>query len=119
MLLNLFLLLFGTILGSFWAIVILGVIFLANLQIDYFTPPVGMNLFIASAARGGLRFRSRRSIDPTRRMGKCNTDPDGDREVERHPWDFLAPYPPVEIDDTLPRGIQQPLAQGQIFRPGA
>jgi len=26
----------------------LGVIFLANMQIGYFTPPVGMNLFIAS-----------------------------------------------------------------------
>jgi C4-dicarboxylate transporter, DctM subunit len=25
-----------------------GVIFLANMQIGYFTPPVGMNLFIAS-----------------------------------------------------------------------
>ena len=26
----------------------LGIIFLANMQIGYFTPPVGMNLFIAS-----------------------------------------------------------------------
>jgi TRAP-type C4-dicarboxylate transport system permease large subunit len=25
-----------------------GIIFLANMQIGYFTPPVGMNLFIAS-----------------------------------------------------------------------
>jgi TRAP-type C4-dicarboxylate transport system permease large subunit len=29
----------------------LGIIFLANMQIGYFTPPVGMNLFIA-----GYRF---------------------------------------------------------------
>jgi TRAP-type C4-dicarboxylate transport system permease large subunit len=33
----------------------LGIIFLANMQIGYFTPPVGMNLFIAS-------FRFNRSI---------------------------------------------------------
>jgi TRAP-type C4-dicarboxylate transport system permease large subunit len=26
----------------------MGIIFLANMQIGYFTPPVGMNLFIAS-----------------------------------------------------------------------
>jgi len=26
----------------------LGIIFLANMQVGYFTPPVGMNLFIAS-----------------------------------------------------------------------
>jgi len=26
----------------------LGIIFLANMQIGYFTPPIGMNLFIAS-----------------------------------------------------------------------
>jgi TRAP-type C4-dicarboxylate transport system permease large subunit len=30
----------------------LGIIFLANMQIGYFTPPIGMNLFIAS-----YRFR--------------------------------------------------------------
>ncbi len=64
--LNLFLLALGTILEIFSALVLmvplllpvalgydihpvhLGVIFLANLQIGYFTPPVGMNLFIAS-----------------------------------------------------------------------
>ncbi len=64
--LNLFLLVLGTILDIFSAIVImtpillpvalgynihpihLGIIFLANMQIGYFTPPVGMNLFIAS-----------------------------------------------------------------------
>lgn len=26
----------------------MGIIFLANMQIGYFTPPIGMNLFIAS-----------------------------------------------------------------------
>ena len=66
MLLNVFLLVLGAILDIFSAIVImvplilpvavsygidplhLGIIFLANMQIGYFTPPVGMNLFIAS-----------------------------------------------------------------------
>jgi len=65
-LLNIFLLLLGTILDIFSAIVIvvplilpvaasygihpvhLGIIFLANMQIGYMTPPVGMDLFIAS-----------------------------------------------------------------------
>ncbi|MCP4119692.1 MAG: TRAP transporter large permease subunit [Desulfobacteraceae bacterium] len=65
-LLNLILLCLGAILDIFSAIVImvplllpvaesyginpihLGIIFLANMQIGYFTPPVGMNLFIAS-----------------------------------------------------------------------
>jgi tripartite ATP-independent transporter DctM subunit len=65
-LLNLFLLGLGMILDIFSAIVIivpiilpiavgygvhpvhLGIIFLANMQLGYFTPPVGMNLFIAS-----------------------------------------------------------------------
>jgi C4-dicarboxylate transporter DctM subunit len=64
--LNLFLLLVGMLLDVFSAIVILvpllvpiaigygvhpvhlGVLMLANLQLGYFTPPVGMNLFIAS-----------------------------------------------------------------------
>ena len=64
--LNIFLLLLGAILDIFSALVImvplivplaigygidpvhLGVIFLANMQLGYFTPPVGMNLFIAS-----------------------------------------------------------------------
>lgn len=68
-LLNVFLLMLGAILDIFSAIVImvplilpvavsygidplhLGVIFLANMQIGYLTPPVGMNLFIA-----GYRF---------------------------------------------------------------
>ena len=66
MLLNIFLLLLGMILDVFSALVIIvpltlpiavgygihpihfGIIFLANMQIGYFTPPVGMNLFIAS-----------------------------------------------------------------------
>lgn len=66
MLLNVFLLGLGMILDVFSALVIivplllpiavgygihpihLGIIFLANMQIGYFTPPVGMNLFIAS-----------------------------------------------------------------------
>jgi tripartite ATP-independent transporter DctM subunit len=66
LLLNVFLLILGAVLDIFSALVIvvplilpiavgygihplhLGVIFLANMQIGYFTPPVGMNLFIAS-----------------------------------------------------------------------
>jgi len=65
-LLNLLLLMLGAILDIFSALVLmvplilpvavsygihpvhLGIIFLANMQIGYFTPPVGMNLFIAS-----------------------------------------------------------------------
>ncbi len=65
-LLNIFLLLLGMMLDIFSALVIivpiilpiavgygihpvhLGMIFLANMQLGYFTPPVGMNLFIAS-----------------------------------------------------------------------
>lgn len=65
-LLNIFLLLLGMMLDIFSAIILmvplllpvalaygihpvhLGIIFLANMQIGYFTPPVGMNLFIAS-----------------------------------------------------------------------
>mgnify|MGYP003984419997 FL=1 len=65
-LLNIFLLVLGTMLDIFSALVLiiplllpvalnydihpvnLGIIFLANMQIGYFTPPVGMNLFIAS-----------------------------------------------------------------------
>lgn len=64
--LNAFLLILGMMLDIFSALVImvplllpiavrygidpvhLGIIFLANMQIGYFTPPVGMNLFIAS-----------------------------------------------------------------------
>ena len=65
-LLNLFLLALGMMLDIFSALMIivpiilpiavsygihpvhLGIVFLANMQIGYFTPPVGMNLFIAS-----------------------------------------------------------------------
>jgi tripartite ATP-independent transporter DctM subunit len=65
-LLNLFLLVLGMMLDIFSAIIIivpiilpiaigygihpvhLGILFLANMQLGYFTPPVGMNLFIAS-----------------------------------------------------------------------
>ena len=65
-LLNVFLLILGAILDIFSALVImiplivpvalgfgihpvhLGIIFLANMQVGFFTPPVGMNLFIAS-----------------------------------------------------------------------
>jgi len=72
-LLNIVLLLLGAILDIFSALVImvplivpvalgfgvdpvhLGIIFLANMQIGYFTPPIGMNLFIAS-------YRFKRSI---------------------------------------------------------
>ncbi|MGH8041000.1 MAG: TRAP transporter large permease [Rudaea sp.] len=67
LLLNVFLLAFGMLLEGFPAIIILvplvlpvalhygvdpvhlGIIFLANLQIGIFLPPVGMNIFIASA----------------------------------------------------------------------
>jgi len=66
LLLNVMLLLLGAVLDVFAALVImvplilpvaigygidpvhLGIIFLANMQIGYFTPPIGMNLFIAS-----------------------------------------------------------------------
>ena len=66
LMLNLFLLLLGTMLDIFSALVLivplllpvalgydiqpvhLGIIFLANMQIGYCTPPVGINLFIAS-----------------------------------------------------------------------
>ncbi len=72
-LLTIFLLILGTMLDIFSALVIMvplllpiavrygidpvhfGIIFLANMQIGYFTPPVGMNLFIAS-------FRFRKSV---------------------------------------------------------
>lgn len=65
-LLNVFLLILGALLDIFSALVLmiplllpialgygidpvhLGIIFLANMQLGYFTPPVGMNLFIAS-----------------------------------------------------------------------
>jgi TRAP-type C4-dicarboxylate transport system permease large subunit len=64
--LNIFLLVLGMMLDIFSALIIiipiilpiaagygihpvhLGIVFLANMQLGYFTPPVGMNLFIAS-----------------------------------------------------------------------
>lgn len=70
LLLNVLLLLLGAILDVFSALLImvplllpvaveygidpvhLGIVFLANMQIGYFTPPIGMNLFIAS-----IRFK--------------------------------------------------------------
>jgi TRAP-type C4-dicarboxylate transport system permease large subunit len=73
LLLNVFLIVLGMVLDIFAALVLivplilpiavafgvhpvhLGIIFLANMQIGYFTPPVGMNLFIAS-------YRFQRSI---------------------------------------------------------
>ncbi|MFP4549108.1 MAG: TRAP transporter large permease [Fidelibacterota bacterium] len=73
LLLNIFLLITGSVLDIFSAIIIvvplivpisqvyginpihLGIIFLTNLEIGYMTPPVGMNLFIAS-------FRFKKSI---------------------------------------------------------
>ena len=73
LLLNVFLLVLGMMLDIFSALVIMvplilpiaigygvhpvhmGIVFLANMQIGYFTPPVGMNLFIAS-------YRFNRSI---------------------------------------------------------
>ncbi|SKA73423.1 TRAP transporter large permease [Desulfobaculum bizertense] len=66
LLLNIFLLLLGAVLDIFSALVLvvpillpialsygidpihLGIIFLANMQLGYLTPPIGMNLFIAS-----------------------------------------------------------------------
>lgn len=69
-LLNIFLLLVGAMMDIFSAIVVvvpliiplanryqidpvhLGIIFLANLEIGYLTPPVGINLFIASQRFG-------------------------------------------------------------------
>ena len=66
MLLNLLLLIVGCMMDMFSAIIVvvplivpiaaefgvdpvhLGIIFLANLEIGYFTPPVGLNLFISS-----------------------------------------------------------------------
>ncbi|MBN2279970.1 MAG: TRAP transporter large permease subunit [Candidatus Marinimicrobia bacterium] len=78
-LLNIFLLITGAVLDIFSAIIIvvplivpisqvygidplhLGIIFLANLEIGYMTPPVGMNLFISS-------FRFKKSIISLYRM---------------------------------------------------
>jgi tripartite ATP-independent transporter DctM subunit len=82
MLLNIFLLLLGTMLDIFSALLImvpiilpiainygvhpvhLGIIFLSNMQIGYFTPPVGMNLFIASYRFNEPVFRLYRATFP-------------------------------------------------------
>lgn len=82
LLLNLFLLILGTLLDIFSALVLmvplllpvalgygihpvhLGIIFLANMQIGYFTPPVGMNLFIASYRFGQPILRLYRATLP-------------------------------------------------------
>jgi len=80
--LNVFLLALGMILDIFSAIVImiplilpmavgygidplhLGIVFLANMQIGYFTPPVGMNLFIASHRFGKPVLELCRAVVP-------------------------------------------------------
>ncbi|HEX6832019.1 MAG TPA: TRAP transporter large permease subunit [Rudaea sp.] len=82
LLLNAFLLIFGMLLEGFPAIIILvplilpvamhynvdpvhlGIIFLANLQIGIFLPPVGMNIFIASARFGTPATRIIRACVP-------------------------------------------------------
>lgn len=82
LLLNAFLLIFGMLLEGFPAIIILvplilpvalhyhvdpvhlGIIFLANLQIGIFLPPVGMNIFIASARFGTPATRIIRACLP-------------------------------------------------------
>jgi len=81
-LLNIFLLVLGMMLDIFSALVIivpiilpiavgygihpvhLGIIFLANMQLGYFTPPVGMNLFIASYRFGKPVMRLYRATIP-------------------------------------------------------
>jgi len=82
LILNLFLLVMGAIMDIFSAIVVivpiimplalryqidpvhLGIIFLANLEIGYMTPPVGINLFIASQRFGKTIFTLFRSTFP-------------------------------------------------------
>ena len=82
LILNLFLLIMGAIMDIFSAIVVivpiimplamrynvdpvhLGIIFLANLEIGYMTPPVGINLFIASQRFGKTIFTLFRSTFP-------------------------------------------------------
>ena len=82
LLLNLFLLLVGAMMDIFSAIVVvtplimplaahyniapvhLGIIFLANLEIGYMTPPVGINLFIASQRFGQPILKLFRSTFP-------------------------------------------------------
>lgn len=82
LLLNLFLLVLGMMLDIFAALVIvvplllpmavgygvdpvhLGIVFLANMQLGYFTPPVGMNLFVASLRFGKSVGELVRSVVP-------------------------------------------------------
>jgi len=82
LLLNLFLLVIGAMMDIFSAIVVvvplimplalrynidpvhLGIIFLANLEIGYMTPPVGINLFIASQRFGKTIFTLFKSAMP-------------------------------------------------------
>jgi C4-dicarboxylate transporter DctM subunit len=82
LLLNLFLLIVGCLMDIFSAIVVvvplivplgaafgidpihLGIIFLANLQLGYLTPPVGMNLFLASYRFGKPMSFVYRSVMP-------------------------------------------------------
>lgn len=82
LLLNVFLLVMGAMMDIFSAIVVvvplilplamrynidpvhLGIIFLANLEIGYMTPPVGINLFIASQRFGKTIFTLFRSTLP-------------------------------------------------------
>jgi len=82
LLLNLFLLIVGAMMDIFSAIVVvvplitplamrynidpahLGIIFLANLEIGYMTPPVGINLFIASQRFGQPILKLFRSTFP-------------------------------------------------------
>lgn len=80
--LNLFLLVVGSLMDIFSAIVVvvpiitplarvfdidpvhLGVIFLANLQLGYLTPPVGMNLFLAASRFDRSLGEAYRSVLP-------------------------------------------------------
>lgn len=82
LLLNLFLLLVGCVMDVFSAIVVvvpllvplgehyaiepvhLGIIFLANLELGYLTPPVGMNLFLASYRLNKPMVEVYRSVVP-------------------------------------------------------
>ena len=82
LLLNLFLLIVGCLMDIYSAIVVvvplivplgqafgidpvhLGIIFLANLELGYLTPPVGMNLFIASYRFGKPMSEVSRSVLP-------------------------------------------------------
>ena len=82
LLLNLFLLVVGCLMDIFSAILIvvplivpigeafgihpvhLGIVFLANMELGYLTPPVGMNLFLASYRLGKPMSEVYRSVVP-------------------------------------------------------